>query len=73
MSENNCLICSTLNFFHNGPDLYASSMLSKHVNLHEKNGKWFLMIADHPYPVKYCPYCGRKLDKNTKFEVTNSL
>lgn len=54
-------------------DLYASTMNKFHVNLSEMDGKWYLMIKGLPYPIKYCPNCGRKLDENTKYEMTDWL
>ncbi len=71
--SNNCYLCSTLNAFHDGPDLYASTMNKFHVNLNEMDGKWYLAINDLFYPIKFCPNCGRKLDENTKYEVTDWL
>lgn len=77
LKTNNCYLCSylcsTLNAFHDGPDLYASTMNKFHVNLSEMDGKWYLMIKGLPYPIKYCPNCGRKLDENTKYEMTDWL
>lgn len=73
INQNNCYLCSTLNAFHDGPDLYASTMNKFHVNLSEMDGKWYLMIKGLPYPIKYCPNCGRKLDENTKYEMTDWL
>lgn len=64
---------AALNAFHDGPDLYASTMNKFHVNLSEMDGKWYLMIKGLPYPIKYCPNCGRKLDENTKYEMTDWL
>lgn len=38
INQNNCYLCSTLNAFHDGPDLYASTMNKFHVNLNEMDG-----------------------------------
>ena len=48
LKTNNCYLCSTLNAFHDGPDLYASTMNKFHVNLSEMDGKWYLMIKGLP-------------------------
>ena len=72
-TSNNCYLCSTLNAFHDGPDLYAPKMNRFHVNLNEQDGKWYLTINGLSYPIKYCPNCGRKLDENTKYEMTDWL
>lgn len=72
-SQKGCYLCETLNYFNDGPDLYAPKMNRFHVNLNELNGKWYLMINGYPYSVKYCPNCGRKLDEWTTFEVKDSL
>lgn len=72
-----CYLCGTLNAYHDGPDFRAAIDLPKNkrhfVNLNEIDGKWYLMIDGIPYPVKACPSCGRKLDENTKFKVTDGL
>lgn len=31
------------------------------------------MIKGLPYPIKHCPNCGRRLDKDAKFEMTDWL
>lgn len=72
-SETGCYFCGILDAFHKGPDLYAPKMNRFHVNLTKMNGKWYLSINGLSYPVKYCPSCGRKLDENTKYEVTDWL
>lgn len=66
-NSTSCYLCGTLNYFHDGPDLHAPKMNNFHVNLNELDGKWYLMINNLPYPVKYCPNCGRRLDEKTKF------
>lgn len=71
-----CYLCGVLNPFHDGPDLYAPKMTKMNkfcVNLNELDGKWYLMINGLPYPVKYCPNCGRKLDEKAAFDVVDSL
>lgn len=68
-----CYLCRTLNAFHDGPDLYAPKMNEFHVNLNEQDGRWYLMINVFSYPVRYCPHCGRRLNGNTKFEITDRL
>lgn len=70
--KSGCYLCGTLNAYHDGPDLHESNG-APHVCLIELDGKWYLMVEGFPYPVRYCPNCGRKLDENTKFTVTDGL
>lgn len=72
-NETGCYFCGVLDAFSKGPDLYAPKMNRFHVNLTKINDKWYLAINGLSYPVKYCPNCGRKLDENTKYEVTDWL
>lgn len=72
-----CYLCGTLNAYHNGPGLSPTRNFSRikrpHIGLNEFDGKWYLIADGVPYPVKHCPNCGRKLDENTKFTVTDGL
>lgn len=72
MSKEGCYLCATLNAYHDGPDLYESNS-ALHIYLNELDGKWYLMVDGLPFLVKHCPNCGRKLDENTKFKVTDGL
>ena len=70
MEEINCRCCEDIAFWQKTKSDYQNySLLAKVVRYGWKKGKKKIIdfedtrIYSEPYPLKYCPQCGRKVEK----------